>query len=243
MNIDNDVLDELDDAEFEELERSVNKLLAVWQIKNLRGQSMIYHDDQHIGEPRRELNAIQHPTVDAEKLRAFRMRPVVDSLEGNALVHPLTTAIIEVNDDATMARGIWWSIGIEGLSKFREEPMAIWTIGMVPGTHVVEDGEWKVLSGWWQRTTKAEFHQGWVRNMVPTNTRPPLSPEQDRKFLGRYAYQKDEARRAVPEPPRKDTWTAFPDESDETWMYVNLPESERPVIDADPNAPGPGKGR
>ncbi len=215
-------LDGLTEEELSALERRVEKLLSVWAIKNLRGQAATFHDDAHIGEKRRELNSLKHPSVDVKGLMAFRAKAVVDSLEGNSLIHPLTTPVIEVNDDCTKARAVWWSIGVEGLSKFREQPMAIISLGMVPGTHIKEDGEWRILSGAWQRTTKNEYHQGWVRNMVQTNTRPPLTPEQDRNFLGKYAYQKDEVRKASPEPPRKDTWEQFPDEADNSWLYINL---------------------
>ncbi len=222
MTITMDDIRSLSEEEFEELELRVEKLLSVWEIKNLRGQAAIFHDDQHIGEARRELMALKHPSFDVEGEMEFRAKPVVDSLEGNSLIHPLTTPIIEVNDDCTKARALWWSIGVEGLSKFREQPMAIISLGMVPGTHVKEDGEWKILSGAWQRTTKNEYHKGWVHDMQPTNTRPPLTPEEDRNFLGKYAYQKDEVRKPVPEPPRKDTWQQFPDETDDSWMYINL---------------------
>jgi hypothetical protein len=221
MTVTADELAALSDAEFEEIEAKVGRLLAVWQIKNLRGQAAVFHDDQHIGEKRRQLNAVKHPSVDAEAL-AKPSPAVVDSLEGNSLIHPLATPIIEVNRDGTKARGLWWSLGVEGLSKFREHPMAIISLGLVPGTHVKEDGEWRILSGAWQRTTKNEYHAGWVHSMEPTNTRPPLTPEQDRNFLGKYAYRKDEVRRPVPEPPRKDTWERFPDETDSSWMFLNL---------------------
>ena len=113
-------------------------------------------------------------------------------------------------------------MGIEGLSKFRETPMAILSLGMVPGTHVKMEEEWRILAGNWQRTTKNEYHAGWIEDMQVTNTRPPLTKEQDRNFLGRYAYQKDEIRKPVPEPPRKDTWEAFPDETDPSWQFVNM---------------------
>lgn len=212
----------LSEEEFEELERRVEKLLSVWAVKNLRGQAAAFHDDQHIGEKRRELKALKHPGFDAAKEMAFRRKAVVDSLEGNSLIHPLTTPVIEVNEDCTKARAVWWSLGVEGLSRFREQPMALISLGMVPGTHVKEDGEWRILSGAWQRTTKNEYHKGWVHSMEPTNTRPPLTPEEDRNFLGKYAYQKDEVRKPVPEPPRKDTWESFPDEMDDGWMYINL---------------------
>ena len=217
-----EIINEMSDEEFAALEIRIEKLLSVWEIKNLRGQAATFHDDQHIGERHRELKAMKHPSFDAEGEMAFRSKAVVDSLEGNSLIHPLTTPVIEINDDCSKARAVWWSLGVEGLSKFREQPMAIISLGMAPGTHVKEDGEWKILSGAWQRTTKCEYHKRWVHIMEPTNTRPPLTPEQDRNFLGKYAYQKDEIRKAVPEPPRKDTWEQFPEETDNQWMYINI---------------------
>jgi hypothetical protein len=215
-------LELLTDEEFTDLEQRINRLMSVWEIQNLRGNAAIFHDDQHIGERRRELNAIKHTGVDVAALKKMRQTAVVDSLEGNMLIHPLTTPIIEVDASNTKARAVWWSLGIEGLSKYREQPMAIVSLGMVPGVHIVEDGHWKILWGAWQRTTKNEYHAGWIKSMIPTNTRPPLTPEQDRAMLGKYAYQKDEIRRAVPEPPSSSTWEEFPDEMDQSWMYVNL---------------------
>lgn len=214
--------DLLTDEEFAALERETARLLSAWRIQNLRGCAAVFWDDQRIGEKRHELKALKHPGVDAEAELAFRRKPVVDSLEGNSLVHPLTTPVIEVDASSTKARSVFWSLGVEGLSKFREKPTAILSVGMVPGANVVEDGEWKMLWGAWQRTTKNEYHAGWVESMIPTNTRPPLTPEQDRAMLGKYAYQKDEVRKPVPEPPRKDTWTQFPDEMDPSWQFINL---------------------
>ncbi len=62
----------------------------------------------------------------------FRAKAVVDSLEGNSLIHPLTTPIIEVDEDCTKARAVWWSLGVEGLSKFREKPMALISLVWCP---------------------------------------------------------------------------------------------------------------
>ena len=215
-------LEGISDEEFESLERRVNRLFSVWEIKNLRGQAAIFHDDQHIGEKRKELKALKHPSFDVAAELAFRGKAVVDSLEGNCLIHPLTTPVIEVNEDCTKARAVWWSVGIEGLSKFRETPMAIVSLGMVPGTHVKEDGQWKILSGTWQRTAKCEYHKGWDYSMEPTNTRPPLTREEDRARMGKYAYRKEEVRRPVPEPPRMDTWEQFPEETDDRWIEANI---------------------
>lgn len=221
MTITPDDLAVLTEDELAAYEAEVDRLIAVWRIKNLRGQAAIFHDDQHLGEKRRELRAVEHPSVDAEALT--KPQPaVVDRLEGNSLFHPLTTPVIEVDAGATRARGLWWSLGVEGLSKFGEHPMAIISVGMVPGTHVKEGGDWRILSGFWQRTTKNEYHAGWVHSMEPTNTRPPLTPEQDRAHLGRFAYRPDEVRQPVPEPPATDTWVQFPDETDDRWMYVSL---------------------
>lgn len=222
MSMDVSVFDGMDAASFEALETRVERLLAAWEVQNLRGGAAIFHDDQHIGQKRREVQAVGHPAVDVAALQAFRMKAVVDSLEGNMLIHPLTSPVVEVNADATQARAVFWSLGVEGLSKFREEPMAIISLGMVPGNHVRMNGEWRILSGAWQRTTKNEYKKGWVRDMQQTNTRPPLTPEQDRNFLGKYAYRKDETRKPSPEPPRKDTFEQFPEETDMNWLYVNL---------------------
>ncbi|MGL6198422.1 MAG: hypothetical protein ACRC3H_05750 [Lachnospiraceae bacterium] len=217
-------IDQLSDEEFEKVEQLVARVTSVWKIKNLRGNKAIFHDDQHIGEKRRELSAMKHRGVDVEELLKFRMSPVVDSLEGNMLIHPLTTPIVEVDESNSKARAVWWSIGIEGLSTQRETPVALVSVGMVPGAHIVEDDEWKILWGTWQRTTKNEYHTGWVHSMLPTVTRPPLTMEEDRKRLGKYAYRKNEVRKPVPEPPRKNTWQEFPDEMDQSWMTLNIDE-------------------
>ena len=219
-----DDLDGLTTEELDALEARLERLRSMWEIANLRGQAAIFHDDQHIGEPRRELHAINHPSVDAEALYAFRSKPVVDNLEGNSLVHPLATPIIEVDESNSRARAVWWSLGVEGLSKFREEPMAIISLGMVPGTHIRTEEGWRILSGAWQRTTKNEYHAGWVRSMVPTNTRPPLTPEEDRNWLGKYAYRADGVRLPVPAPPTPDTWVRYPDECDDSWLMADLDE-------------------
>ena len=215
-------LDCLSDEEFETLEREVSRLTACWQISNMRGASAIYWDDQHIGEKRHEFMTLKNTSVDVEAEMAFRRKAVVDSLEGNSLVHPLTTPVIVVDQTCTKARCVYRSFGVEGLSKFRETPTAIISIGSVPGANVVEDGEWKRLWGAWLRLTKNEYHAGWVENMEPTNTRPPLTPEQDRAMMGRFAYQKDELRKRAPEPPHEDTWDAFPDECDPAWQFITL---------------------
>src|ERR1700689_813393 len=84
-----------DPAAFEELEAEVARLLAVWRVKNLRATKTIWHDDQHIGDKRREVGSVKHPSVDLDARQAMRTKPVVDSLEGNSLIHPLDTPVIE----------------------------------------------------------------------------------------------------------------------------------------------------
>ena len=215
-------LDLLTEAELTALEQQSERLLAAWQVQNLRGCAAVFWDDQRIGEPRRELMALKHPSVNAEAELAFRRKVLVDSLEGNSLVHPLASPVIVVDAEAKRARSTFWSLGVEGVSKFRETPMAIISAGMVPGANVVEDGQWRILWGAWQRTTKNEYHAGWVDSMEPTNSRPPLTPEQDRARLGRFAYQKNEVRKPVPKPPTEDSWTQFPEESDQSFLYADL---------------------
>lgn len=215
-------LDLLSEEEFERLEQMLDRQIAIIECSNLAGTNSILWDDQHIGQKRRELQALDHPSVDKEAVLAFRRKAVVDSLEGNMLVHALTGSVIEVDADNTRARASFWSFGHEGLSKFREKPMAIFSLGVFNDAFIKTDGEWKILYAGWQRTTKNEYHKGWARDMQPTNTRPPMTPEEDRAMLGRFAYQPDEIRQPVPEPPRRDTWTAFPDEADREWVNVNI---------------------
>ena len=91
----------LSDEEFEEMELEVGRLTSAWQVQNMRGCAAVFWDDQRIGEKRHELNAIRHPSVDVEGMYAFRMKAVVDSLEGNSLIHPLTTPVIVVDQTNT----------------------------------------------------------------------------------------------------------------------------------------------
>ena len=212
----------LTEEEFIAAEKLLDKQISVMECSNLVGTNSIFWDDQHIGQNRRELQALDHPSVDKEATLAFRRKAVVDSLEGNMLVHALTGSVIEIDETNTKARGTFWSFGHEGLSKFREKPMAIFSLGVFNDAFVKVDGEWKILFSAWQRTTKNEYHKGWARDMQPTNTRPPMTPEEDRAMLGRFAYQADEIRQPVPEPPAKDTWTAFPDEADKEWINLNI---------------------
>lgn len=216
-------LELLDESEFAAVEKEVDKLISVWQIKNLRAELMLFHDDQHIGEPRRQLMAVNHPEFDVEGMRIFETKPVVDSLEGNMLIHPCTTPVIEISDDHKVSRGLWWSFGMESLSRYREKPLAMISLGMLPTISLREpDGEWRLFLRGWQRTTKTDMHKGWIEDMQTTNCRPPITKEQDRQGAGKYAYYKDRIRKAVPEPPMKDTFEAFPGELNEDWLYCNV---------------------
>lgn len=209
-------------VEDDEICQILDEQESVWEIHNLRGIAAIFHDDQRIGLPRKELNAIEHSSVDYEELKAFRMKPVVDSLEGNMLIHPLTTPVIEVDKSNKKARGVWWSIGIEGLDRFHEKPIPIISLGMVPGVHIKENDEWRILWGVWQRTTKNDYKQGWINNMIPTNTRPPLTEEQDSQMFGKFAYRKNRSRFPIPAPPKPNTWEEYPDEIDRAWLEKNI---------------------
>lgn len=217
----------LTDDEFDALESEIDRLMSVWEIKNLRATLMLFHDDQHIGEPRRQLMAVEHPDFDSAGLKAFEEKPVVDSLEGNMLIHPCTTPIIEVDEKHTVARGLWWSFGMEALSRYRETPLAMISLGMLPTICTRQsDGEWRLFLRGWQRTTKTDLHKGWIADMQPTNCRPPLTKEQDQNGAGKFAYYKDRIRKPVPEPPMPDTFDRFPGELSEAWLYCSLKPEE-----------------
>lgn len=216
------VLRELPPDQLAEWEQRLDLQLSVWEIRNLRGIFYRYHDDQHIGQKRRELYADEHPGIDMEAIRRARLLPVVDSLEGNTLIHPLLTPVIQVNRENDKARAVFTSFGYEALSIHREPPMAIWSMGYIPGGHLRQHGEWRILYGEWQRTVKADREKGWVSDMQRSNCRPPLTQEEDRKYLGQYAYRKEEPRKPVPAYPVENTWDAYPDEMDTAWIRRNL---------------------
>lgn len=203
---------------FEKLEARLGRLEDCVEIQNLRGTFYRFHDDQHVGERRRELYADKHPCVDIEGIKKAREVALVDSLEGNTLIHPLMTPVVEVDEKGRNSRAVFTSLGYEGLSIHCEEPMAIWSTGLIPGAHVKQDGEWRILYGEWQRTIKADMEKGWVKDMQKSNCRPPLSELEDRNYLGKYAYQKDEIRKPVPQPPQKDTYVKFPCDTDKGWI-------------------------
>lgn len=98
--------DLLTDEEFEVLEQEVGRLTSCWKVSNTRGGSAIYWDDQRIGEKRHEYMALKHPSVNVEAEMAFRNKAVVDSLEGNSLIHPLTTPVIVVDKTNTKCRAV-----------------------------------------------------------------------------------------------------------------------------------------
>lgn len=220
--IDINDLDNLSKDELNDLEQQLHRLIASWQIQNLRATAWRFHDDQHVGDKRRELYADKHPGIDWESVKKSRMTILVDSLDGNTLIHPATTPIIEVNADCTQARALFMSFGYEALSIHREEPMAIWSMGYNTENYVVQDCEWRILCGGWQRTVKAKFEKGWVHDMQKTNTNPPLTEEEDRNYLGKYAYRKNECRKPVPEPPHENTFEEFPGEMNLDWKFYNL---------------------
>ncbi len=218
---------ELSEEELSLIEAEVDTLISVWQVKNLRAELMLFHDDQHIGEPRRQLMAVEHPKFDLEALRIFESTPVVDNLEGNMLIHPCTTPVIEIDKERKVARGLWWSFGMEALSKYREKPLAMISLGILPTIAIRnEDGEWRLFLRGWQRTTKTDLHKGWVEDMQPTNCRPPLTKEQDLKGAGKYAYFKDRVRKHVPIPPMPDTFEKFPGDISEEWLHWGLEKRE-----------------
>ena len=57
-------LRELPPDQLADWEKRLDLQLSVWEIRNLRGIFYRYHEDQHIGQKRRELYADELPGVD-----------------------------------------------------------------------------------------------------------------------------------------------------------------------------------
>ena len=226
MEILREEIEAIPDEELDAFELELDRLLGAYACINMIGIGTWYHDDQHPGELQKNYDAAK----PGEERPAFIRTPdkvVIDSLEGNTLMQPRHTFVVEVSEDAAKARALSTGFGYEALSKFREEPMAIYSVGIVPGEFVFEDGEWRTVSGGWQRVIKTDREKGWVYDMQHTNTRPPLTPEEDANFLGKYAYKKDRKRVPVPAPPEKDSFVRYPEIGDDTWKYKYAPEEQK----------------
>lgn len=236
MNIDFSALDSLSEEEFRNLEVAVDKLLAVWHIKSAIANDDNWHDDQRIaqkrrigGWPRKYLTgpglAAPPAPPPAPPAASGPQLPPIASLEGNALIHGPTTWVFEFNEDATMVRILYWTFGIEGLAQEREKPAAVVSLMRCAATMARVNGTWQGGGGGvFSRTTKNDHPQDWVHHMRPTATRPPMSDEDDRKRIGKYAYRPFEVRDCVPAAPEPDTWQKYPDFMDARWALANLPD-------------------
>ena len=211
------------EKELEGFELELDRLLGAYECINIIGIGTWYHDDQHPGELQKNYD-VSKPGEERPDFIRIPDKVVIDSLEGNTLMQPRHTNVIQVSEDGTKARALNTGFGYEALSKYRETPMAIYSVGIVPWEFMKEDGEWRRFSGGWQRVIKTNIEKGWVYDMQHTNTRPPLTPEEDANFLGKYAYKKDRARKPLPAPPDPDTFIKYPKLGDDSWKYKYIPE-------------------
>ena len=216
--------------ELDAFELELDRLLGAYACLNIIGIGTWYHDDQHPGELQKNYDA-RRPGEERPAFIRVPDKVVIDSLEGNSLMQPRHTNVIQVSPDGTKARALNTGFGYEALSKYRETPMAIYSVGIVPWEFVHEEGEWRRVSGGWQRVIKANQEKGWIYDMQHTNTRPPLSDEEDANFLGKYAYRKDRARKPLPAPPEPDTFERFPELGDDGWKFKYAPEERKNKTD------------
>ena len=213
----------LSEEDLDTLEKALDIELAAYECEKIYNIGTWYHDDQHPGELQKNYN-IGKPGEERPAMIRTPDHVVIDSLEGNTLMQPRHTPVIEVDKECTRCRILATGFGYEALAKYREEPMAIYSVGIVPGVFMLQDNEWRQVSGGWTRVVKADMTKSWIYDMQHTNCRPPLSPEEDASFLGKYAYKKDRARKPFPAPPEKDTFEKFPEINDEGWKYKYAPE-------------------
>jgi len=234
-------LDTLSDDEFREIEVEADKLVSVWHIKSSVANNDNWHDDQHIGQKRRDgwsrpyltgpgLTTSPVPPRQPPAGGPRSTLPPIATLEGNFLFHPPTTWIFEFNDDGSMVRVLSWTFGIEGLSQEREKPFAIVSMMRSGATMVRVNGKWIGGGGGaFSRTTKNDHPKDWVHHMRQTSTRPPMTMEADRNALGKYAYRPFEVRVCVPAAPGRDTWKKYPEFADPTWATIYLPDASKPA--------------
>lgn len=93
------------------------------------------------------MDSIRNYYVNAhnEKLAKQKLENGADEENlGNFYVHPLTTGLVELAQDGKSAKGLWYSIGVEGLANTEGSADVQWMLGKIAADLVKEEDGWKI---------------------------------------------------------------------------------------------------
>jgi hypothetical protein len=145
----------------QDLEARIARLEAFRDICNVQGRYNHYLATGQLADKAHELFAMKTPGLKAEMAdsglwegpeavgKLFQHLGTKYNMLGALFVHALLTPVLEVNADATRARGMWNSLGMNTYVANSGSLDAMWQLGKYDNTFVKEDGRWKILEFRW----------------------------------------------------------------------------------------------
>ena len=169
--------------------RSMRKLEAYRIIQNEMGRVTAAFNFRQ-PEPILARFALDRPEVSLEycdegrfegpEAVARKIREVVGAPQkpGELVDLQLTTPMIEIAEDLSSARCLWWIQGIGSLPREGRDPQPIWIWGQAAADFIPEENTWKLLRLHYFRLIKCDYHKGWVEDTSMRNRlNTPLDPE------------------------------------------------------------------
>jgi hypothetical protein len=210
----------------EAVEKELSRMKSVQAIQNLMGRYTTNHSQKNMHKTV-EFYALDRPDVSveiadlgiyvgAEAIKTlFQKQYFIPQLEGNLLIHYLSTPMIEVAKDGQTAKGVWRSPGIEAVVPAGGgEPVPLWCYGAYAIDFILVAGEWKVWHMHWFTTVKCKFRDGWVKDLSYVRSKPnPNAPAGLLPTTYHNPYTPDSIQESIPPCPAPyDTW------QDDAWM-------------------------
>ncbi len=162
----------------QDLEKRIARLEAFRDICNVQGRYNHYLATGQLAEKAHQLFAMKTPGLKAEMAdsgvwegpegvgKLFQHLGTKYNMPGALFVHTLLTPVLEVNGDATRARGMWNSFGMNTYIANNGSLDAMWQLGKYDNTFMKEDGKWKFLEFRWHVIFRTPFDEGWVKRPI-----------------------------------------------------------------------------
>jgi len=220
---------------FAALEKKIERLDAVNEIKKVMGRYEAWHNSTDMWETYR-LFADREDTVyniskstltGYDNIESFfnRMKAEAKTPEGlergrgQMVEHPLTTDFIEVAGDGQTAKATWISPGHETIY-LDGKLTATWCYGKYAATFIKMNGEWKIWQLQWFRFFRSPYDKSWADQTLEEiygadaigEDGKPVVPE------GAYfsPYTTDKFFESIPAAPQPyETWT----EKENLWWF------------------------
>ena len=122
------------------------------------------------------------------------------SRPGDLAVHMTVNPVIEINNDGTKAKGVWFSHGCASL-KHGENYLAMWCLGKYDMEYVKEDDEWKFLKFAYRIIYMTPYEKGWVEEPVGASIAGNPLNEPDKPTTYYMPYSRYRINTFPPPPP------------------------------------------